>query len=314
MDVEKGYNNNPYHSFYHAVDVVMVLCYLLESCELSRYLTSTETAILFIAALCHDIGHPGKNNQFEVSCQSKLAREFSNLSVLESKSCQMTLELMDKHGLERHVYPKELKQSTVKMILATDMVCHFALLENISILRSIIHQDTRQRLCPLSPLFMPEKDPLNYFQDAFPPSHAYKAPDSTQLTGPSQLLPEERLMLCHILIHAADISNPCRPWPIFYHAAQLVCTEFFRQAEEEFHMRLIPHIGNTNPSTISVGFIDFIVYPYFQAISELCPKSASMMETCVKNRQEWIRLSAEDVSENKKTIYQSLSNMTPLSS
>lgn len=121
-------------------------------------------------------------------------------------------------------------------------------------------------------------------------------------------------MLCHILIHAADISNPCRPWPIFYHAAQLVCTEFFRQAEEEFHMRLIPHIGNTNPSTISVGFIDFIVYPYFQAISELCPKSASMMETCVKNRQEWIRLSAEDVSENKKTIYQSLSNMTPLSS
>lgn len=57
MDVEKGYNNNPYHSFYHAVDVVMVLCYLLESCELSRYLTSMETAILFIAALCHDIGH-----------------------------------------------------------------------------------------------------------------------------------------------------------------------------------------------------------------------------------------------------------------
>jgi hypothetical protein len=121
-------------------------------------------------------------------------------------------------------------------------------------------------------------------------------------------------MLCHILTHATDISNPCRPWPIFYRAAQLVCIEFLRQAVEEFHMRLTPHIGNTNLSTFSVRFIDFIVYPYFQANSEFCPKSASMMETCVKNCHEWIRLSAEDVSENKKTIYQSLSNMTPLSS
>ncbi|KAG1149806.1 hypothetical protein G6F37_005764 [Rhizopus arrhizus] len=206
MDVEKGYNNNQYHSFYHAVDAVMVLCYFLECCELFRYLTSMETAILFIATICHDIGHPGKNNQFEVSCQLNLAREFSNLSVLE-----------------------KLKQSTVKMILATDMVCHFALLENISILRSIIHQDVRQH--------------------ALPPLHAHKVPDSTQLTGPPQLLPEERLMLCHILTHATDISNPCRPWPIFYRAAQLVCIEFFRQAVEEFHMRLTPHIGNTNPST-----------------------------------------------------------------
>lgn len=57
MDVEKGYNNNQYHSFYHAVDAVMVLCYLLECFELFRYLTSMETAILFITALCHDIGH-----------------------------------------------------------------------------------------------------------------------------------------------------------------------------------------------------------------------------------------------------------------
>ena len=38
IDVEKGYQDNPYHSFYHAVDVTMVLYHLLVLYDMSKYL------------------------------------------------------------------------------------------------------------------------------------------------------------------------------------------------------------------------------------------------------------------------------------
>jgi hypothetical protein len=57
IDVEKGYNNNPYHSFYHAVDITMVLYHMLNQFNISDYLTDTDLALLLMAALCHDIGH-----------------------------------------------------------------------------------------------------------------------------------------------------------------------------------------------------------------------------------------------------------------
>jgi HD-GYP domain-containing protein (c-di-GMP phosphodiesterase class II) len=57
IDIEKGYNDNPYHSFYHAVDVTMVLYHMMEQYDMSQYLTRVDLAMTMIAALCHDIGH-----------------------------------------------------------------------------------------------------------------------------------------------------------------------------------------------------------------------------------------------------------------
>lgn len=57
IDIEKGYNDNPYHSFYHAVDVAMVLYHMMEQYDMAEYLTKVDLAMAMIAALCHDIGH-----------------------------------------------------------------------------------------------------------------------------------------------------------------------------------------------------------------------------------------------------------------
>jgi hypothetical protein len=57
VDIERGYNDNPYHSFYHAVDVTMVLYYMLEEYDMKRYLNRLDLAMVMLAALCHDIGH-----------------------------------------------------------------------------------------------------------------------------------------------------------------------------------------------------------------------------------------------------------------
>ena len=57
IDVDLGYRPNPYHSFYHAADVTIVIYHMILQFEVSRYLSRIDVAALYIAALCHDIGH-----------------------------------------------------------------------------------------------------------------------------------------------------------------------------------------------------------------------------------------------------------------
>jgi hypothetical protein len=57
IDVDQGYLHNPYHSFFHAVDVTAVIYYMIMDLNASQYLSTLDIAALLIAALCHDIGH-----------------------------------------------------------------------------------------------------------------------------------------------------------------------------------------------------------------------------------------------------------------
>ena len=42
--------------------------------------------------------------------------------------------------------------------------------------------------------------------------------------------PEQRALLLRFLLHAADLSNPCRPAPLGTLWGERVCCEFLRQA------------------------------------------------------------------------------------
>ncbi|KAJ2014829.1 hypothetical protein IWW57_005795, partial [Coemansia sp. S610] len=57
LDIESLYNDVPYHSFNHAVDVVVKLYYVLSDLQASAYLATYDIASLLIAGLCHDCGH-----------------------------------------------------------------------------------------------------------------------------------------------------------------------------------------------------------------------------------------------------------------
>ena len=58
------YKNNPYHNFRHAVDVTAAtysfLCNLPAMESMPPRLKST----LLLAAICHDMAHPGVNNKY----------------------------------------------------------------------------------------------------------------------------------------------------------------------------------------------------------------------------------------------------------
>ena len=55
--IQRTYQKTPYHSFYHATDVVAVLYYIVMDLKAKKYFSDMEIAVLFIAAICHDAGH-----------------------------------------------------------------------------------------------------------------------------------------------------------------------------------------------------------------------------------------------------------------
>jgi hypothetical protein len=52
-------HGNPYHNFYHAIDVCHAVFVLLSTMEGSKLVNELEVFSLMIAALCHDLDHPG---------------------------------------------------------------------------------------------------------------------------------------------------------------------------------------------------------------------------------------------------------------
>lgn len=73
VDVDHGYLPNAYHSFYHAVDVAIVLYHMLFQYDVATYISRVDIAALLIAGLCHDIGHV---SFFFFLCESQVSNDF----------------------------------------------------------------------------------------------------------------------------------------------------------------------------------------------------------------------------------------------
>ncbi|KAG0340384.1 hypothetical protein BG004_006427 [Podila humilis] len=148
VDVDRGYLATFYHSFYHAADVTAVLYHMLMDMNASKYLSKPDMAALLLAGLCHDIGHPGLNNLFQVNAKTELVKQHGETSVLEKYSCSLAMDLVTKHSLFRNIENSSeatlpegnnateasMRQSMVKAIMATDMSFHYDMLNNLNAL------------------------------------------------------------------------------------------------------------------------------------------------------------------------------------
>ena len=82
--------------------------------------------------------------------------------------------------------------------------------------------------------------------------------------------------LMKALVHAADIGNPSRPYALCKDWAMRILSEFFAQGDKERALGLeITQLCDRKTVNIGkgqIGFIDFVVYPYFEALSKLLPR------------------------------------------
>eukprot|EP00058_Branchiostoma_floridae_P016171 XP_002601659.1 hypothetical protein BRAFLDRAFT_85748 [Branchiostoma floridae] len=62
--VEENYNNNPYHNALHAADVTQAMHCFLRERKLGARLKPLEVLSAVVAAITHDLDHPGVNQEF----------------------------------------------------------------------------------------------------------------------------------------------------------------------------------------------------------------------------------------------------------
>eukprot|EP00580_Thalassiosira_gravida_P000683 CAMPEP_0201622652 /NCGR_PEP_ID=MMETSP0492-20130828/47512_1 /ASSEMBLY_ACC=CAM_ASM_000837 /TAXON_ID=420259 /ORGANISM="Thalassiosira gravida, Strain GMp14c1" /LENGTH=321 /DNA_ID=CAMNT_0048092241 /DNA_START=81 /DNA_END=1046 /DNA_ORIENTATION=+ len=280
--VESDYSKeNPYHNGIHASDVMQTTFALLQMGGDKFSSSPLELFSLLLAAACHDMGHPGRNNSFEVNSHSELSVIYNDSSVLENMHAARACRLLTRQpgdadlnadilvGLQK-TQKEAFRASFTKAILCTDMSQHFAKVAQLK--SKISHFGT--------------SDPLKFYVNS-----------------------DGRSMSCvlQFILHLADISNPAKPAPVFVEWCDRCLNEFFAQgdAEKKAYMPVSPMCDRdvTVKSDSQLGFIKFIVRPSFVLLSDLVPRAVDeILPILESNLRYWedVKLKEEEEAEEEE--------------
>ena len=249
LNIKDQYLDVPFHNFRHAF-MVLQISYLIvkESPLLKRVLGRPEHRFaLLVSALCHDIGHPGNNNDFEIRTKSDRALLYSDQSVLENFHCRLASETLLNYKVDKLMPPgtwKSFRSCMIKAILSTDMKHHTKL-------KTELYKGLRN-------------------------------PDLVQVSD-----------WVAYLVHAADLGSLTLKWELAKGWEERLFDEFSQQAAKE-KMRGLPVTpymsgqSNTMRSDIQLGFIENILLPWWQSLSQLVPQIAPRVAILKKNYSRYI--------------------------
>jgi hypothetical protein len=195
-----------------------------------KQLLEIDLLALLLAALCHDLEHPGTTNAYQVNAGSALALRYNDVSVLENHHCSCAFASLDRAGILKGLEAAEVKalrKLVVAAILATDMSVHKDLLARVSAQTN----DTGA------------------------------AAGVEAAAGFSRELPEHRELLVSFLLHCADLCCPLAPPTMSRRIAESLSVEFARQAERERAEGLPVTVSvakdENAKAKMELGFIDY---------------------------------------------------------
>ncbi len=129
---------NAYHNWHHALHVFQQAAIFVRQTDARVYLRKIDILSLLVAALAHDVDHPGADNFFQINKQTELALLYNDQSVLEQHHASFTFRMMQDDedcailGSISFKAREDARKTIVAAILSTDMKSHF---EQVSSLR-----------------------------------------------------------------------------------------------------------------------------------------------------------------------------------
>ncbi|KAK6902664.1 hypothetical protein I203_107922 [Kwoniella mangroviensis CBS 8507] len=287
---------NPYHNYVHAIDVLQATYMFLAqigvappfSCmrnwtpekpawqrsdpsdrEISvgtrrarEVMRPQDVLGVLVAAMGHDVGHPGLSNAFMKNAKVPLSQVYDDKSVLENMHCMLIVQLLRKHGFgfliegaphspSQTIDQKGFRRVLYSTVLATDMSLHFAWIQRL-------------------------KDFDEGLREGEIGEDEY-----------------DRVMICQALIKCADISNPTRPIDVSQHWSSVLLEEWAKQASLESDLELPVSVVASADAALQakgqIGFIDLFTLPLFEAVSEALPELQVYADSCADNRDIWQR-------------------------
>ncbi|WRT66910.1 uncharacterized protein IL334_003875 [Kwoniella shivajii] len=217
---------------------------------------------VLVAAMGHDVGHPGLSNAFMKNANVPLSQVYEDKSVLENMHCMLIVQLLRKHGFgfliegskpqsSHHLDQKGFRRVLYSSVLATDMSLHFAWIQRL------------------------------------------KDFDETLREGEVGEDEYDRVMICQALMKCADISNPTRPIDVSQYWSSVLLEEWAKQASLESDLDLPVSVVASADAALQargqIGFIDLFTLPLFEAVSEALPELQVYADSCADNRDVWQR-------------------------
>ncbi|KAL0573634.1 3',5'-cyclic-nucleotide phosphodiesterase [Marasmius crinis-equi] len=268
---------NPYHNFEHALDVlqatytflrlagmvpsVMILlddeatawstAHSFDSGQLMTTLRPQDLFVLYIAAIGHDVAHPGFTNVFMKNAKAPLSVVFDK-SPLERMHMSLLLRVMRHHGLGPLLDDpadnsgQRVRTLLSETVLATDMSVHGAFMDNFRSLSSGTSDADLGR---------------------------------------------RQVLMCQAIIKCADISNPYRPYHVAKHWAAALMGEWSSQAMLEECMHLPPTVQASDDPLIEAKgqlfFINTFAKPLLELVVESVPELDQLLDQCKSNLSVW---------------------------
>ncbi|KXN82454.1 3',5'-cyclic-nucleotide phosphodiesterase regA [Leucoagaricus sp. SymC.cos] len=280
---------NHYHNFEHAVDVLQAVhCYLRvagmvppvtllmeegmwsstrehDSGPLVTCLTPREIFGLYLAAIGHDVGHPGLNNPFMKNAEAPLSRVYDNQSALEQMHNYLLLMAMRHYGLgvllDDSMNGIPFRKLLTNSVLATDMGVHQAFMEQFE---QILDGTTESSNGIVK----------------------WQAPKCIRQS-----------FICQLLLKNADISNPCRPFSVSKQWASALQQEWACQYKFENFLQLKHSVNPSNEplaeANSQVFFTKNIAKPLVDMTTIAIPELTQYSYHCAENLREWERILKE---------------------
>lgn len=86
---------------------------------------------------------------------------------------------------------------------------------------------------------------------------------------------KNKALMLKAVVHAVDIGNPTRDFPVAEVWSKKIVQEFFYQGDRERVLGLDISFGcdrhTSNFASSQVGFIGFMIQPYFSLLSQVLP-------------------------------------------
>jgi len=216
--VEANYHvHNSYHNSTHAADVLQAAAVFLQLPDVKAVLDHSDEVAALIAAVVHDVDHPGFTNSFLCNAGSDLAVLYNDIAVLESHHAAMAFKLTakdPKSNIFQNLSTDEFKlirQSVIDMVMATEMKQHFEHLAKFDNNFNKRHSSHEENVS----------------------TNGRGTPESATSMVINYQSPENKGVLRRMIIKCSDIANPARPNKLCQVWAYRIAEEYFKQTEEE---------------------------------------------------------------------------------
>ena len=269
--IAEGYiKSNPYHTDLHAADITHTCLIYLKIGKVNKLckLSKNSKCALFLSCICHDYKHPGVNNNFLKETKNKIAIKYNDISILENMHIAKTFKLINDPNNEYNIFQdldnntyKQFRKEMISCVLATDMTFHNDILQFLKNLKKNESSNDTE-----------DKKDKNEYQNYM-----------------------------NVLIHSADISNPTKPFYIYFQWAELVIKEFYDQGDKEKKLN-IPCSCDRNKVTIfqsQLGFINYIEIPYFTTFVNVFDNLKFYMDNLNSNKEKLLSMQEKQKEKDK---------------